>query len=85
MSKPFKMRSGNSPMFKNMGSSPAKAEKKKLPVGQIWQSLPPGVKAAAIVSAGGLVYSGIRNLTNCTVTNTGKKKCKKRKIKLLNF
>ncbi len=89
MSKPFKMRSGNSPMFKNMGSSPAKAGKKKGPAGQfikgVWKSLPPGVKAAAITTAGGLVYSGVRKLTNCKVTNTGKKICKPRKIKLLHF
>ena len=67
-----------------------RGQKKKGPVGQIikgiWQSLPTGIKAGVIGSGAAMLYSGIRKrVKNCTVTNTGRRRCKKRKIKLLDF
>ena len=68
-------------MKKEGGVKKGGAEEQDLPLGLIWAGLPLGIKIAAAATGGGLAYSGIRNLVNrCTVTNTGRKRCKKRKL-----
>ena len=68
-------------MKKEGGVKKGGAGEQDLPLGLIWAGLPLGIKIAAAATGGGLAYSGIRNLVNrCTVTNTGRKRCKKRKL-----
>ena len=65
-------------------------KRKKGPLGamikEIWRGLPIGVKAGIIGTGAGVAYSGVRKLfTRCKTTNTGRRRCKPRKIKLLDF
>ena len=76
--------------FKKGGMVRKGKKGKKGPLGamikEIWRGLPPGVKAGVIGTGAGLAYSGVRRLfTRCKTTNTGRRRCKPRKIKFLDF